>query len=156
MESTEISFPVRIRSKLRSNGATHIRKTCYHWGVRTFPDLTGRVFFRLTVIEFAGYRGKYKSRAWRCQCSCGNIVERLTRELLSDRAKSCGCWRRDRDSPSFAHGFARRGEKSPTYCVWISLRERCNNPNCRQFKDYGGRGITCDQRWDDYPAFLAD
>lgn len=34
---------------------------------------------------------------------------------------------------------------------------RCENPNNKQFKDYGGRGISVCKRWrDDYAAFLSD
>ena len=30
-----------------------------------------------------------------------------------------------------------------TYRSWASARDRCSNPNNRQFGDYGGRGIEC-------------
>lgn len=32
---------------------------------------------------------------------------------------------------------------TPTYKSWASARDRCNNPNHLQSKDYGGRGIEC-------------
>jgi hypothetical protein len=34
------------------------------------------------------------------------------------------------------------------------MRQRCNNPNNPQWKDYGGRGITV--RWSSLEAFFAD
>lgn len=36
------------------------------------------------------------------------------------------------------------------------MRARCNNPNKRNYKDYGGRGIVICERWNDFSAFLAD
>ena len=39
------------------------------------------------------------------------------------------------------------------------MRQRCLNANCREFKYYGGRGITICQRWagpDGFRNFLAD
>lgn len=45
----------------------------------------------------------------------------------------------------------------PLYSVWQSMKQRCLNPNFRQYADYGGRGITICDRWlTDYAAFEAD
>ena len=46
--------------------------------------------------------------------------------------------------------------KPNLYDVWRSMRNRCLNPNAKQFADYGGRGITICARWDSYAAFEAD
>lgn len=34
--------------------------------------------------------------------------------------------------------------------------QRCTNPNCRRFADWGGRGITVCERWESFENFLAD
>lgn len=44
----------------------------------------------------------------------------------------------------------------PLYNVWASMRDRCRNPNSRQWNDYGGRGITICSRWDDFHVFAQD
>jgi len=37
------------------------------------------------------------------------------------------------------------------------MKQRCLNPNYKQWKDYGGRGIQICQEWiDSFDAFLAD
>lgn len=36
------------------------------------------------------------------------------------------------------------------------MRDRCHNPNFKQWKDYGGRGITICKEWDDYRVFERD
>lgn len=44
----------------------------------------------------------------------------------------------------------------PLYSVWQSMRNRCNNPNHKQWRDYGGRGIKICSRWNDFHAFVDD
>lgn len=39
------------------------------------------------------------------------------------------------------------------YTVWSDMLSRCRNKNHRQYKDYGGRGITVCQEWKDFPTF---
>jgi hypothetical protein len=44
----------------------------------------------------------------------------------------------------------------PEYRAWRDMKFRCLNATCKQFKDYGGRGITIFEGWlHDYPTFLA-
>lgn len=40
--------------------------------------------------------------------------------------------------------------------VWFGMRQRCLNSNSPQYADWGGRGISICQRWDDFSTFLAD
>ncbi len=40
--------------------------------------------------------------------------------------------------------------KSPRpkyYTLWLGIKRRCNNPNVRSYKYYGGRGIGIDPAW---------
>lgn len=37
--------------------------------------------------------------------------------------------------------------KKPEYRIWKGMKKRCNNTNEKQYKDYGGRGITVCERW---------
>ena len=44
----------------------------------------------------------------------------------------------------YKHGFApRNGKMHPFYARWADMRTRTTNPNFKQYKDYGGRGIKC-------------
>lgn len=103
----------------------------------------GKVFGRLTVIDYAG-QGK-----WLCKCSCGATTKVITQNLKKGNTTSCGCaWRQKMRK----HGLS----SLPLYRTWVAMRHRCNNPHCMEFKNYGGRGIKVDPRWDDFAAFLAD
>ena len=47
--------------------------------------------------------------------------------------------------------------KSAEYRAWSSMKQRCLNPRCSVYKNYGGRGITVCVRWQrDFLDFLDD
>jgi hypothetical protein len=52
------------------------------------------------------------------------------------------------------HGLGDSGD--PLYGAWVQLRTRCNNPNHKDYKNYGGRGIKVCARWDSFLAFAED
>jgi hypothetical protein len=55
-----------------------------------------------------------------------------------------------------SHGHKRRGQESKTYRAWCHMLSRCNNPNTKDYPDYGGRGIMVCERWRVFVNFLAD
>ena len=60
-------------------------------------------------------------------------------------------------NPSYKHGHRPKyGKPSPTYISWKNMRQRCQNPNHPDYKDYGGRGIKVCKRWKDFVNFLKD
>lgn len=42
------------------------------------------------------------------------------------------------------------------YWVWSAIIQRCTNPNCKAYKNYGGRGISVCKEWRDFKNFIAD
>lgn len=40
--------------------------------------------------------------------------------------------------------------------IWSDLKQRCNNPKCKRFKDYGDRGIKYCLEWNLYKNFKND
>ena len=46
---------------------------------------------------------------------------------------------------------------SPTYNSWINMKARCNNPNTKDYVNYGARGISVCDRWaGSFENFLDD
>ena len=85
-----------VTSKNLLNGAT---KSCgcivsEMSEAKSFVDITGKRFGRLTVT---GHAGKRKTKAgspynvWECQCDCGNKTLVKTADLNDGNTKSCGC-----------------------------------------------------------------
>jgi len=54
------------------------------------------------------------------------------------------------------HGHTVNGKRSLTHNSWHALRERTLNPNCIYYPRYGGKGITCCERWNKFKNFLED
>ncbi len=55
------------------------------------------------------------------------------------------------------HGHTSRVDgASPEYSAWAHMIQRCINPACDEFKNYGARGIGVDAHWREFPQFLAD
>jgi hypothetical protein len=48
-----------------------------------------------------------------------------------------------------------KGE-TPGYKNWSNMRARCRNPKHANYSEYGGRGITVCERWDDFDNFRDD
>lgn len=117
-------------------------------------DLTGQRFGRLVVVRYAGTKqsGNQQKIMWLCKCDCGNEKEVLAASLKSGHTVSCGCYHKEKiGALNRTHNMA---NKQRLYRVWKGMRERCNNPNNKRFKNYGGRGIkVCDEWQNDYLAF---
>ncbi len=63
-------------------------------------NLIGKVFGRLTVIEFDCYKkatenSKTKRSYYICKCECGNTISSCSHFLNTGSAKSCGCLKVD-------------------------------------------------------------
>ena len=116
-------------------------------------DLTGRVFGRLTVTEFAG-RNKNGLACWKCLCSCGNVVAGVRRgNLQSGNTTSCGCYNHETAvSSNTTHGLSGSSEWS----IWRAMVDRCTNKSNDAWSRYGGRGIVICDEWPNFEAFYAD
>lgn len=123
--------------------------------VRLPDTILGRTFGRWTVIAPAPARGTNSYVL--CECECGTMKEVTRATLRNGVSKSCGCRQHDIGYP-WLHERATHGDsRSPEYRSWESMKRRCYNPNCSDYNNYGGRGITVCQRWhSSYENFLSD
>jgi len=44
--------------------------------------------------------------------------------------------------------------KTPEHKAWENMRNRCNAKNSPRYKDWGGRGITICEEWDNKDGFI--
>lgn len=87
-----------------------------------------------------------------CMCDCGNTKLVTAENLSRGYTKSCGCLAKERNKKMSRHGMA----GSPEYRSWKSMMARCKNKNHEAYPRYGGRGITVDERWNDFSVFYED
>ncbi len=125
-------------------------------------DLTGQRFGKLIVIK-EGERelGNIRNlRRWWCQCDCGSPEKLIRQNSLTStndkkNIRSCGCVHKKAVTKSSTiHG--RSKIKDITYRSWQCMRDRCLNPNHKNYKHYGGRGISIDDSWNSFEVFLKD
>lgn len=107
-------------------------------------DLTGQVFGRLTVK--ARLQNENGRLSWYCVCSCGGFKIIDSKALVTGKTASCGCLR-------IKHGLSK---SHPLYPVWLSMRDRCNNPNNNHYQYYGAKGIGVCEQWNDFTMFIED
>lgn len=114
-------------------------------------DITGETFGRWRAISYAG-GGK-----WNCVCECGRRSCVRRDHLKSGASRSCGCLHAELAARRrLKHGQNRIGRTTPEYRAWANAKDRCFNPNVRNYASYGGRGITmCDEWTWSFEAFFA-
>lgn len=114
-------------------------------------DFIGKTFGRLVVVSYAGKHGP--AHFWLCRCSCGTEKAINVQSLRRGATLSCGCLGKEiRLVRHRTHGLT----KTYFYSVWQSMRKRCYNPKAAHFADYGGRGITVCDRWQNSVSAFAE
>lgn len=116
----------------------------------------GQRFGFLTAIRCIGVGG-----FWELQCICGTTIVRRIYGIdrPNSTIRSCGCKKHELISRArLIHGFTLSNDAAErrTYRSWSSMRNRCYSPNDKDYKNYGGRGITVCDRWQDFRCFVAD
>jgi len=92
--------------------------------------------------------GTFTRYFYKCVCECG--TERLvdSYSVRTGKSTSCGC------GANVKHGGAAKDSiYRKEYTIWEGARARCRNPNRKEYKNYGGRGITFCDRWDGEDGF---
>jgi hypothetical protein len=109
----------------------------------------GETFGNLKVVETGQIPGAYRYLAV-CACSCGSPLKAIRFDALQSGATvSCGCIQKERTT---THGLS----KSVHYHRWSAMMDRCYNPGCSSWDNYGGRGISVHPAWHDLATFIRD
>lgn len=116
-------------------------------------DLIGQVFGRLTVLEKLP-KSQNGQILYRCLCECGKEAKTTFSKLNSGHTKSCGCLK---EEVLLARNFKHGRRHTPTYAVYLAMKQRCTNPKDRSYCNYGGRGINISKEWgESFENFFAD
>ena len=90
-----------------------------------------------------------------CVCDCEDKTEKDIRacHLLSGAISDCGCMFIEHHRVASTHhgmNFTR------IHGIWSNMKNRCNNISSTEYKNYGGRGIIYDERWEEFENFYED
>lgn len=114
-------------------------------------DLTGKRFGRLVVESYGETRGKIAY--WKCRCDCGSTKLISSGSLRTGDSNSCGCLKREQTvDRNTKHSLDQRGKRNRFYKVWLAMKNRCLNQKCKDYQNYGGKGITVCDEWINNPA----
>lgn len=114
-------------------------------------NILGQKFHRLTAIEYIK-NPKQQGALWKFRCDCG--VEKVIKGqgVRLGLVKSCGCLNMELAKTRYlTHGES----EHPLYKIWQGMIERCYSEKCKNYKDYGGRGITVCDEWRKSPSNIA-
>lgn len=118
-------------------------------------DLSGMKFGRLTVVRRLKPEEVDNPRnIWLCKCECGNYIKANANRLKTGHTQSCGCLKKEFSigDKTRTHGLR---HSTRLYHIYATMKQRCNNPNNSQYKNYGGRGIKVCDEWNDKNGFKA-
>lgn len=97
----------------------------------------GKKYGRLTVIEII--KPKKGLTKWKCKCDCGNEYIGIGKYIKYGNIKSCGCIVKELQENAIVY--------KRIYKVFRGMIKRCYNPNNKNFRNYGGRGIKVCEEW---------
>lgn len=112
-------------------------------------EMIGLKFGNLVVLQKLD-SDIHRKVHWLCRCDCGNEISVSGESLRKGHTQSCGCLQKVLTSERFkTHGLS----STRLYKVWQNMKRRCNNPNYRQYSNYGGRGIKVCDEWQEFLPF---
>lgn len=120
-------------------------------------DLTGQRFGRLVALKKSERTDARRNTWWICQCDCGKIAEVRTVCLRRGTTKSCGCYNSEKAREHGKQMMTKHGwYGTRVYHIWHSIVDRCSNPKCPQYHNYGGRGIKMCDEWRQHPELFCE
>ena len=122
-------------------------------------NISGIRFGKLVAVEYCGSTNLGQA-LWKCLCDCGKECVVRGSYLRNKHTLSCGCLQKEKSSiacvksgrdKTVKHDMA----KTPEYRAWSHMKDRCNNPKDKNYKNYGARGIkVCDEWINSFDKFL--
>lgn len=117
-------------------------------------DIAGMRFGRLIAVKRSG-TDMYGKILWLFDCDCGNKCIALGNSVKGGYKKSCGCMQKESSSTTgkknvqaaisarTIHGMS----NSRVYKILFGMIRRCNNPKRKDYRFYGGKGVTVCDEW---------
>ena len=102
----------------------------------------------LTAVKFVK---KDKHSFWLFRCDCGKEKIIRTDAVYTGKVVSCGC-HKNKNLRRFTH----RMSGTSVYDSWCHMKTRCDKKRGKDYKNYGGRGITYSKDWEKFENFYRD
>lgn len=115
-------------------------------------DITGQKFGRLTAVKPTDQKsGRHIVWEFSCDCGSADLVYKTAGNVRMAAITECiSCLKKTRA----ANGGAVVQGRVKEHNAWRGIRCRCYDPNVREYKYYGGKGIKmCDEWLNSFDAF---
>lgn len=111
-----------------------------------------------TVLALCDYKTKDNHKVYKCRCNvCGYIRETRISDLNKEVRYRVGCHHYRKDGTLNRICDKKRWFRNPELSKRYSeILARCYNPEHRDYKWYGGRGIKVCEEWLDNPRAFED
>lgn len=134
-----------------------------HGRIKYSDDYIGMRFGNLTVIGYPK-KGKngYRGAGAICKCDCGEIDRVFCcGDLINGKVTMCEKCRKEHHKAKIREYCKQNRKANPAnaykyerlYQVWYNMKRRCENPRCYSYQNYGAKGVTICEEWQDYFAF---
>lgn len=111
--------------------------------MRRKTDLEGKRIGRIVVVDYSHINNRSEA-VYNLLCDCGKAYKLNRAEIKKLTGVGCkDCYRKSLPKLSTTHGAS----YSKLYRKWLSMIQRCCNPNCRIFKFYGAKGVAICDEW---------
>lgn len=143
-----------VRSGLREGAARHKRGSCGNpWDekgeavkehrVGVFHDCHWKVYIPCVICGTHRWVEERQINKISAKSKGSSICRKCQSKKLADAYKT--------------HGSSRPGSKDyDLYCIWFGMRNRCDIVTSKDYKNYGGRGITVCKEWSNFENFKSD
>lgn len=110
---------------------------------------SGEKYGRLTIErEVDAIKGSI--RKFLCKCRCGKKKIIRLADIRSGHTQSCGCLNSELlVKRNWKHGYV----GTRLYVIWEKMLNRCRNSKNKDYKYYGGRGISICKEWTKHEVF---
>lgn len=120
-----------------------------------YDSLIGKEYNGIKVISFCG---RLNNNRMSCEalCVCDHVFITDFQNLKNGHTKGCfNCRREKLRASKITHGMTISHKPSKLYNSWRGMKERCINPNHKNYALYGGRGISICDEWQSAEAFIS-
>lgn len=99
----------------------------------------------IAVKEISRHRSTHKWEFLCIKCNTKFVTDKYSvTSLGTTQCKRCG----------YSHSKTHGESLTRLYKIWTGVKQRCLNPNVKNYKNYGGRGIKI--KWESYEDFKRD
>lgn len=105
-----------------------------------YESLSGQLIGKLHILCVYKYEGRYVANV---ACSCGKVKNKVhAANIYYRKSTSCSCKTQDTRVKVTYLPYEKQ-----IRAIYRAMISRCDNPENRQFYNYGGRGITVCEEW---------